>query len=211
MAMMNSQQQRNQQQQQEKKQSPWDSVMAQILMQQGMLGNNNFLWGAILSGLLSNGWKSQKRRYEEALDNYESNPSKYAEPGKDYNLYSSINNWLGGMFGTRKPRPADNTEFYKTHDPNFGATSMLDYGTKDLYQSDRDNAMKPYTWDDARIANEVKNAMTPDSYNNDLTHQLAIETISPTQNLNSEFSTLDITAPKYENELDKFLKRYGRL
>ena len=186
------------------RQNPWQSAMAQLIAQQAMMGNDNFLWGSILGNLLKNGWASQKRAYEETQERGLDTPRG--------NLYAPIRNWIDGIIGARKPRPTDNTEFYKTHDQNFGATSMLDYGTKDLYQSDRANAMTPYTWDDARIANEVRNAMVPDSYNNDLTHQLAMETISPTPNPNYDFTTPDITAPKYKNKnpIDEILEKYSR-
>ena len=105
-------------------------------MQQGMLGNNNFLWGAILSGLLTQGWKSQKNRYDESVVRNRVDPSV---PVAD-NLYSNINNWLGGMFGTRKPRPAE--------------------GNVPTYQSERDQVRQDL-FDGRSLANSAMGNVTP--------------------------------------------------
>ena len=76
------------------KHSPWDSAMAQIIAQQAMTGNNNFLIGMILSGLLKNGWESQKKDWETAQDNPDVKPIN--------NMYGNIRNWFEGITGKRK-------------------------------------------------------------------------------------------------------------
>ena len=127
----------NQPQQATTRQDPWQAAMAQILMQQAMTGNNNFLWGTILSRLLKNGWESQKKRYDESVIENRVDPSVPVAN----NLYSNIHNWLGGMFGTRKPRPAE--------------------GNVPTYQSERDQLRQDLFDGRSLVKNAMNSNVTP--------------------------------------------------